>query len=231
VVTAIGGGLMGLGAAFGVAVSAIMTLASAAAFLTSPIVLIVATLAGGVIAWARFTSSGRAAVQAIIDAFGPLIETVRTVIARIGDALMAGNLVLAGQIAVKGLQLVFLQGLEAISSAIGGILGAAIGDVGTRLIQGDLKGAWETVVKGMAKVWADFAEGIVAIFTMATRAVIDAWQQTQNTITNTLLDQSAKGGVLGKIASMILGVDMQEEQRKADELNRKLGLNKTSWVP
>jgi hypothetical protein len=224
VVTAIGGGILGLGAAFGAAVSTIMTLASAAAFLTSPLVLVVATLAGGVVAWARFTLSGQAAVQAIIAAVGPLIETVRNAIAGIGDALIGGNLLLAGQIAVKGLQLVFLQGLEAISAAIGGILGAAIGDVGTRLIQGDLKGAWESVVKGMAKVWADFAEGIVAIFTMATRAVIDAWQQTQNTITNSLLDQSAQGGVLGKIASMILGVDMQAEQRKSDELNRKLGL-------
>jgi hypothetical protein len=48
---------------------------------------------------------------------------------------------LAGPIAITGLQLVFTQGLDAITSIIGGRFGEVLGDIGTRLIKGDLAGA------------------------------------------------------------------------------------------
>ena len=98
-------------------------LAALAAALSSPLALIAAlgaALVAGTIYWARFNESGRAAVQAVMGFFAPLLTTVRTTVGAIGDALMAGDIVLAGKIAVKGLQLVFQQGLAQLASLIGG---------------------------------------------------------------------------------------------------------------
>jgi hypothetical protein len=141
----------------------------------------------------------------------------------IGDALTGGNLQLAGQIAVTGLQLLFTQAIDSITGMIGGTLGAALGDIGTRVIQGDLAGAWQTAVAGMGQLWAGFCQGIVKTFTAAAGAVLKAWQSTVKTIATGLLDASAQGGVTGKIASAILGVDLEAEERKSDDLDRRAG--------
>ena len=227
VITIIGAGLFGLG----VVISGIATgLAALAAALSSPLALVAAVgaaLVAGVVYWARFTESGRAAVQAVMNFFAPLVETVRTAVRAIGDALMAGDIVLAGKIAVKGLQLIFQQGLAQIASLIGGTLGDAIGSIGTDLIQGNLTSAWQTAVAGMAKLWAEFCEGIVSVFTQAARAVTAAWQSTVSGISDAILETSAQVGVLGKAASAVLGVDMAKEQERANKLNAQLGLTTT----
>jgi hypothetical protein len=149
------------------------------------------------------------------------------VIGGIGDALASGDLALAGQIAIKGLQVVFLQGLASLAEMLGGTLADAVGTIGTKVLQGDLAGAWQTVVKGMATLWADFAEGVVAVFTQAARAVTDLWQKTVSGISDAILEASAEGGVLGKVASTVLGVDLAAEQERTNKLNAQLGLTTT----
>lgn len=220
-VTTIGATIFGAGAAFGVAASVLTGIASAVAFLVSPVGLVVGGLVAGAIAWVRFTASGKAAVAAIMEAIGPLIETIRTLVGGIGDALMAGDLQLAGQIAVKGLQVIFMQGVDFIASAIGGTFGAVIGDIGSRLIQGDLRGAWETVIAAMAKLWADFSAGIVSVFTSAANMVVDTWKGAVKSISNSLLETSAGGGLVRSAVSTVLGVDLQKEQDRLNEFNRK----------
>jgi hypothetical protein len=56
----------------------------------------------GVAAWMRFTASGKAAAQFLFDVFKPTLDIIGETLGGIGDALMAGNLQLAGQIAVTG---------------------------------------------------------------------------------------------------------------------------------
>lgn len=175
IITAIGAGIFALGTAAGLAATAVTMLGAVVGFLTSPVTLVVAAIAAGVFAWARFTESGRASVQALIDFFAPLLETARTAIAGIGDALMSGDLTLAGQIAVTALKLIFLQGLNAIADMMGGTLGAVIKTIGVDLIQGDLAGVWDTVVKGMAMAWDAFALGIVSAFQAAINLVAGLW--------------------------------------------------------
>lgn len=202
-------------------------LAPLAAFLATPLgitVAIAAAIGVAVAAWMRFTESGQAAAQFFIDIFKPTIDIISEALGGIGDALMAGNLQLAGQIAVTALQLLFQQGIDSIAELLGGTLGAAIGDIGTRIIAGDLKGAWDSAITSMAALWAAFSSGVVEVFSSAANAVITAWQSVSNKISDTLLDTSAGGGVLGKIASTILGVDVGEEKRKSEEFDRKRGL-------
>ncbi|MCI0362114.1 MAG: phage tail tape measure protein, partial [Planctomycetaceae bacterium] len=177
-VTAIGATIFGLGTAFGLVASALMAIAGGVGVVLSPMGLLIGLVVGGIAAWARFTTSGQAAVKGIRDGLSALLTTAQTAIGGIGDALASGDLALAGQIAIKGLQVVFLQGIAALADMLGGTLGDAVGTIGTKVLQGDLAGVWQTVIKGMATLWADFAEGVVAVFTQAARAVTDLWQKT-----------------------------------------------------
>lgn len=230
-ITAIGALVFGLGTAFGAVATVATTVASIVGGLLSPVVLMTAAVIGGVVAWTRFTSSGRAAVEAVRDFAMPIIGTIRETLGGIGDALTAGKLELAGKIAVMGLRLVFMQGLDAITGMIGGTLGAALGDVGSRVINGDLKGAWQSAVAFMGKMWADFTGGIVGLFVQAADAILRKWQAMVSAIANSLLEQSANGGLVGKAVSKVLGVDLQEEQKRLDKINArgaKLGTFNTS---
>jgi hypothetical protein len=223
-ITVIGATIFGLGLAFSFAATAVAAIGAA---LASPLTLVIAlgaALVAGVGYWARFTESGRKSVAAIISFFAPMVEALRTGIKAIGDALSAGDLVLAGRIAVKTLQLVFQLGLAQIAEAIGGTLGDVIGTVGTDLIAGDLAGVWQTVVAGMATQWADFCEGIVAMFTLAARGVTDLWEKTVGTISDSMLDSAGKGGFLGKLVMLGTGVDLEAEQARANKFNAALGL-------
>jgi hypothetical protein len=169
IVTVIGAGIFGLGVVAGGLVTIITTVGTVIGALLSPVGLVVAAIAGAVFIWARFTESGRSSIAGITKFLGDLLGTARETFGGIGDALMAGDLQLAGQIAVTGLQLIFAQGVAAIAKLMGGPLGDVFGTIANKLIKGDLAGAWDTVTKGMAAAWDVVALGITTVF----RQVID----------------------------------------------------------
>lgn len=222
-IAVVGGLITGLGltiAGAGVVLSGLATgiaaLGTVLGVVVSPLGLVVGALVGGVTAWALWTKSGQDAVNQIAAAVAPLLETFKQTFGGITNAIMSGEWALAGQIAMAGLKLVLLQGVAAIANAVGGAFGDFLGTLGTQILDGDLSGAWDTVVAGMASIWDSFCEGLVAVFTQAARAVTDVWEKSVNAIANTLLDMSSQGGVMGAIASKVLGVDMQaEDARKA----------------
>lgn len=218
IVAAIGATIFGIGTAFGLVATAITGVGTVLGFLLSPVTLVVAAVAGGILVWARFTESGRAAIQGLIDFFGPLIETALSAIRGIGDALLAGDLSLAGQIAITGLRLVMLQGIQAIAASLGGILGSAISSIAGKLIRGDLQGAWDSVVRNMAALWDGFVAGIVSAFTSAAKVVTDIWAGLTKRITAMLVQLSIESPALGKA---ILGVDLHAEEARRNQLDEK----------
>jgi hypothetical protein len=212
-------------AAFGAALYAAGTVVG---FLLTPlgavvgvVVALSAGLAIGVTAWVKYTESGQAALQGLIDFAAPIIDTLKTSLAGIWDALKAGDLALAGKIAMKGFQLAVLQGVSAISSLLGGEGGDTFATLGHKLFSGDFAGAFQTALKQMTKWAADFSEGLVAIFTVGARKATELWQGAVNSITDFLLDASAKGGAVGKVASSVLGVDMNDQQANAQLLEQQ----------
>jgi len=228
---AIGAASMALGAASNSLASGFGLLARlvplVAAFLASPLGIVVAigaAIGGGVAAWMRFTASGQAAARMLLATFAPIIKFVQTVLGGLGDAIAAGNLVLAGRIAVKTLQIIFAEGVNTIADLIGGTLGHAIGDIGRLIVSGNFTGAWQTAVAGMAKLWAGFAQGVVTVFSAAAKAVTEAWAKTVSGIANGLLRASAQGGVIGRIASLIVGADVGQLQAENDRLDRARGI-------
>lgn len=159
VILAIGATITALGSALGGIVALIGGIGTAVAMVASPVGLIVATLVGGVTAWALWTESGQSAMRAIASA----IEPIRQVWQGVVDALMAGDLALAGKVAMAGLRLAFLEGVNLLTQSLG-----SYGTILAQLLTGDLQGAWDTTLLKMGNLWDVFATTLMATFKAAT---------------------------------------------------------------
>lgn len=201
-------------------VPSVLMLGSALVSMVNPATLLVAAIGGGVYAWFRFSESGRAALNQITAVLRPFIDIARDTIRGISDAFTAGDLGLAGRIAMAGLKVGVLQGMADLSAAIGGIWGDTIGMITGQLLAGDINSAWDTTVLGMQAVWAKFAHGIVSAFISAAQQVMKVWRGMVDAIADFLLSQAAQGGVVGGAISKVLGVDVSAEKAK-EELQRR----------
>lgn len=192
-IAAVGAAIVGIGLAItglglsitvaGVAMTGLATaigaIGSVLGVVFSPLGLVVAALAAGVYLWASFTESGKSAVSGLKEVLGDLLTTATMTFGGIFDAIAAGDLALAGQIAMAGLKVAFLQGLAALTSAVGGMFGDFIGAIGMDLLSGDLSGAWDTVLSGLSSMLADFVNGAMDIWANLKNVVlgitIDMW--------------------------------------------------------
>lgn len=190
------------------------------AFLTSPIGLVTAALVAGIAAWAMYTESGQAAIARLKEVFGPLMDTIKNTIGGIKDALMSGNFSLAAEIAGTGIKLGFLQALGGLGDLVGDIFGPA-GEQLKSLGSDALQGNWEAVVADLGGLWANFCGGIVGMMMDAVDAIVNLWSGAVEKIANWLLEASEGGGVMGAVASKMLGVDMSKEADRGKLLDMK----------
>jgi len=221
------GGLLSILSAFGAVVGAAMTaiglIGAILGAVLSPVGLLVSALAIGVINWEKFAQGGQAAVSGLStiigETFGAISTTVTETLGGIVAAIQAGDLMLAGQIAMIGLRLVMMQGLEAIHS----LFGEAWGTLASQLLSGDFAGAWSTFGSMILDTMAGVASGMVSLFSTAANAVMNKWQQTVNKISDYILESASQGGVMGWALEQISGVNMQEEAARAARLNQQAG--------
>lgn len=216
--TAISVALGGFAAAITFASSVMAGIGILIGAILSPVGLLVVALGAAAIAWTTFTSSGQTAVSTLVGSvstlFGNLSTTFSETFSGIKDALKSGNLALAGQIAMTGLKLVFMQSLEAINGLFGETIGTIIG----QLMSGDFSGALGTVGSVILDTWAQITSGLVGLMTEATRAIADKWAETVNAISNKILEMASQGGVVGGLFEAVSGVNMQEEAARAQRL-------------
>ncbi len=224
VIAGIGAGFIALGAVIGGVMTVISAVGSAIAFLISPVGMVLvgvaaltAAIAGGAYYWLRFTESGKAALGSLTAFLQPFITTITTAFGGIADALKAGDLQLAGQIAITGLRLIFLQGIEAIAKLFSGKIGDAIGTIGKKIAGGDFKGVWDTAVKGMAAVWDGFVAGIVSAFADAAKKVTDIWAGLTKKVSDSIVEISAKSPAISKM--LLGGQDISAIEKRRQELN------------
>jgi len=234
-----GTAIMGIGAAFvgaGLAIGALLSAMSAVAAvgslvvsimgavsavlgaLLTPVGLIVVALVAGAIAWARFTESGKIAVSTLVNSavglFNNLRKTITDTMGGIVTAIQAGDLALAGQIAMIGLRLVFMQGLEAIT----GLFGETIGGIIAKIASGDLLGAWNTLGSTMLDSWAQVAKSIVNIFTAAMRSIDEALGNRITKISQAIaIIKDGEGGIIKAAFKSLL-----PEKEKTDPFNAAL---------
>ena len=219
-------------------------LIGAIAFLLSPLGLLSVAIVGIGVAFAKSTDiiplvvrTWRSAVDKLSEMFGPTVETVRKSVSMISDAIMAGDLALAGRIAVTGLQLALTEGFVAIGESIGGIWGDVLKSLGSKLAGGDFVGTWSDALLVMSAVWDAWSEGVVKTFTGMASAIVGVWQSATSAISKMILEQQAN---LRKIlngldvfnvqvqlsgvstADRILGPDIGVEQQRSDSMQKKL---------
>lgn len=202
-------GVLAVVTAFGLSLSLASTILGAVgagiALILSPIGLLGVALAAGVIAWARFTQSGQNAVGTLVSSattlFDNLRQTVTDTFGGIVEAIRAGDLSLAGQIAMVGLRLVFAQGLESIRGLFGDTIGALV----AQILSGDLLGAWRTLGSTMLATWAGIGKSIVNIFTEVMRSIDTALDGRISKISKALaLIQGGEGAIIGEAFSSLI---------------------------
>ena len=101
--------MMGVGSAFTAAAAVIGTI-------LSPIGLVLTALAGATAAFVMFTDTGRWATDEIMADFGEAWETIRSIVGGISDALAAGDIGLAADIAMAGVKTAFFEATKTIRS-------------------------------------------------------------------------------------------------------------------
>lgn len=167
------------------------------------------------------------AMMKFIDLVQPVATATLKWMQSIRDAILGGQLELAGQIAFAGLRVAALQGIVMLSTAVGGAVGDFLGSIGSKFVGGDFQGAWNDAVAGMLETWANFSQGIVEVFGTAANAILNQWQKIENSITDFLLKNAAEGGIFGKLALAGTGIDFQEEVKRGERIakrQRELGL-------
>lgn len=121
VVAAIGAGFIAAGAVISGITATVSTLGTILTAILSPIGLVViaclaidAAIVAAVVAWLRFTESGKATLRILEIGFQQVMKAIKG----IGDALMAGDIELAAKIAATGMKLAFFSAIDEILDRI-----------------------------------------------------------------------------------------------------------------
>lgn len=160
--------------------------------------------------------------KAFSDTFGRISETASATFGGILDALKAGDIAAAGNIAMLGLQIAFMQGIEGLFAMFGPVGGEIMGALVGQIMNGDISGAWETVIVGLATVWESFANALGSIWTDITTFITDAWNNTIDGLSNKILEFAAQGGIINTVLKMVSGVDFAAEVAEQEKLNRDM---------
>lgn len=222
----LGVAVVGLGTVVSVLGANLAVLGGVASLLLNPFVLVTGALIGGTVAWVKYTESGKRAFASLVAVLQPFAGVAKTTMAGVSDAIVAGDLGLAWNITWTGLKLAVAMGFDELTGIVGGRTKEVTSTIVDQLMAGDISGAWNTSVLAMGALWDSFADGVVSTFTSAAKIVVEKWEQAVKSIANMLLEQSAAGGIGGKIATAIIGTDMAAAQAESDRLNTALGLSK-----
>lgn len=150
-VTALGGVLAATGFAIAGFNALLGVAASAAAFLVSPIGLVIAGLAALATWFATSTEWGRQFVQGLVGWFGNLLSVARETFGGIADAIAAGDLALAAKVAWAGLKLAWLEGTNY------------------------LRETWVAMTAGLVKAWFITTAGVQQLWNATSSALSRTW--------------------------------------------------------
>lgn len=212
-ITALGVMIVGAGAVLGGLASVLGAVSAALTFLISPLGLVAAALAA--VAWAKWGADAKAAFSTVATVLAPIADTIKQTIGGIGDALAAGNLALAGKIAITGLKAALLQGVAGIATAVGGALGDFVGKIGQQLISGDFAGAWTTALSGIAAAWDALMAGLARAFSSTVGFITDLWFKATTMISDQLLELARNNPALGR--ELGVDVNLADEQKRSDK--------------
>jgi hypothetical protein len=189
----LGTAIAGLGLVLGKVAVGLKLVGVLIGFLTSPIALVVAGLAG-LTAWLlTSTDAGGQALAWLGERFGELKDDALAAFKGISNALVAGDIALAGRILWATLRVEWLKGTAALA-AIWADWGVATMDVFSGVVHNiashmidfwaaiksiwavamaDLSGSWGDLVAGMIRVFLPLADVIAQVFGMDIQKAVD----------------------------------------------------------
>lgn len=185
----LGPAISAVGFAISLVTGAVGLLGAAITFLMSPIGLVVAAAAGLGAAFLLFTSEGQAGVGALGRGIEQLGEIFGATWSGIQDALAAGDLAGAMEIAWLGLQVAWAAGVAALSAAWREfteffVEAWELGVTGFALLFNDawtgIEVAFWTVVNALANGWDWFVHGLTVAFNEFVGFFRRAWARVRN---------------------------------------------------
>jgi hypothetical protein len=215
-VAAVGAGLIAFGGAVTMAGFALMGIGAALkaigvtiALVTSPMGLLTVALVGGAVAFFRFTDAGKKAWTDLIATVMPLAETFKTTFGGISDALKAGEIELAGEILMTGLELVVRQGLDILK----GLFGGTVTTIANQLLKGDLSGAWATVVDSMLVTWQGFKTATIEVFAGIVVSVKKMWADMMTALVGRITEVAMEDTWRGAMWRKVIDYDPREDAK------------------
>ena len=216
-----GTALVAIGSTISIVGTAIGALAPILGFLLSPVGLVIAAIAAAGVAFFKFTETGRAALDRLMQFLKPVVDFFRKTFRGLFDAIAANDFRLAGEIAIAGLRVAFGRGMALLSNEIGGSFGDLLGKLSSQLLDGDFAGAFSTLTLKLSAMWDGFVEGLVAVFTTAARALTDVWEKTTTAIASSILELAANEGIVGDTFDVLLGIDVSDTNAKLEKQERE----------
>ncbi len=188
----------GLVAGFGLALSALGALAGTiGAALVSPFGLVAGALAAGAYTWATYTESGQTAVAATGAALSDLATTASTTFSGIGDAVAAGDLGAAADIAMAGLRVAWIRGLQLVEELTGDRLALLLELLGSGRFGDAAALAWESIKVAAMTGWANLQAELATVST----GLAQLWDEAANGFRSAW--QSAVAWVAGKLVWLV----------------------------
>ncbi|KAA0220487.1 MAG: hypothetical protein KJ057_12865 [Phycisphaerae bacterium] len=248
-VTAVGAAMIGLGTAIvgagavlGALTSAVTAVGATIGALVSPIGLAVASLAVLGAAVVKYTQVGAEALKWFGDQFGRLRDFVGDVLAGIRDAMLAGDVALAGRILWLTLKVAWQKGVTELN-VIWTKAKTFFLEIGHKMWFGILKSAenawsklrsaWVETVSFMASVLADFGSSFSIIFEMLKGGAEEVGATLRGAVDESFDWQQAVLDIDRKISERIGAIDAEHgarleaiAQRRAAALEEEERLHK-----
>jgi hypothetical protein len=190
-------------------VAALAAAKAAMLVLLSPIALVTVGIAGIAAALIYASGVGHSALSLLSAKFAALSTVARDAWGGIVDAIAAGDLALAGRIAIAGLRLAWLEGTAEIWAAWAELV-AGLGSM------------WVNAVAGMQRIWTNLTTVIRSTFetvtTWVAKRINEVWGLFDSSFdasaANTILDTQNQG----------TQADLESgRQRELDDIDRRQG--------
>jgi hypothetical protein len=204
-VTAAGVAIFALGKAIAMAGSAFGLLAPLIGALLSPMGAVIGLIAAGVGTWAAFTKQGQTAAKSIGSLMADVAESVTSTLRDVHetgvatwqgvvDAVAAGDLALAAQVAWAGLKVIWHRGTQDLHRLWleAKFLALATWQELTTGIAKFFVSAWANIRSG----WVHTISAIKSIWTSFTTFIANSWQRVVQSVGNLLIAAAEKTGIV-----------------------------------
>lgn len=223
-VSAFGFAMIGVGAA-------ISTVATVIGAVLSPIGLLIGGVAAATAAFVTLTDTGRWLAETLLGDFTIAFETVKDVFRSVTDALKAGELRLAGELAMTGLKLAFFEGTKAIRTAWVEFNRGLVEDM--HFAATTILSDWRDVSQTLAKMFAELGYEIALMVSGEQNFLTDAERiGARDSALNSYYD-TLQGNLQGTIDDLGSGIEdslnaqLAEGEQRIERLRAQLGRLKT----